>query len=277
MTGTTHHRGTLAWLALAVLAGGAALEAVPLRPEAIEGWARYLAAVDARRAREAGDPSRFLVLDFQLDAAAERRAAVAGDLVVRRTEATDVDGTPVEVPSAMVHHWRGVVFLRGATVPRLMARLENEAPFTGPDVLAARVLARGPDTMTLFLRLQRTRFVTVVYDTEHDIRFAHESPTRASSVSTAVRIAEVADAGRASERELRPGEDRGFLWRLRVYWRYETVPGGVLAECESLSLSRPMPFGLQTIAGPLVASTARESVERTLEEVRRSAEPRNGP
>jgi len=34
------------------------------------------------------------------------------------------------------------------------------------------------------------------------------------------------------------GDDRGFLWRLNAYWRYEQVAGGVIAECESITLSR---------------------------------------
>jgi hypothetical protein len=36
-------------------------------------------------------------------------------------------------------------------------------------------------------------------------------------VSTATKIAELADAGTPAEHELPPGEDRGFLWRLNAY------------------------------------------------------------
>ena len=233
------------------------------------GWNAYVAAVDARRAREDYDGARFLVLDFAPDAALERRDIGAGAIVVRSTAFPGPDGSEPDVPAALIHHWRGAVLLPAVSLARVLATLERDAPPSGPEVLSAAVLARGPGTMTLFLRLQRTRLVTAVYDTEHEIRFAHDGPTRASSVSTATRIVEIADAGTPGEHSLPPGDDRGFLWRLRVYWRYEEVPGGVIAECESLSLSRAIPFGLQTIAGPLVSSTARESVQRTLEETRR--------
>jgi hypothetical protein len=92
--------------------------------------------------------------------------------------------------------------------------------------------------MRIYLRLQRQRFVTVVYNTEHTVTFTRFGNTRAASTSTATRIAEVSDPDTPQERELPLGDDRGFLWRLNAYWRYEEVAGGVIAECESISLSR---------------------------------------
>lgn len=183
-------------------------------------------------------------------------------------EARDAKGDELDVPSALVHHWRGTVFLPGATLDRLMSALENEAPPTGPEVVRSKVLTHTPGAARVFLRLKRTRIVTVVYNTEHDVRFARLGTGRATSTSVATKIAEVADPDLATERELPPGDDRGFLWRLNAYWRYEAVDGGVMAECESISLSRGVPFGLQTITGPIIGSTARESMERTLDSLR---------
>jgi len=248
-------------LVLAV-AGGGLTTSWP-RSESVQGWERYAAAVEARRAGEQRDARRFLALDFLPGAATERRTVMVGNLVVQSMDAR------VDVPSAMVHHWRGAVFLAGATLERLMATLETEAPPTGPEVLNAAVLSRRPRAMRLFLRLQRTKFVTVVYNTEHEVTFARDTAGRASSVSVATKIAEVADANTPSEHELRSGDDSGYLWRLNAYWRYQVVPGGVIAECESLSLSRDVPFGLGYIAGPLIARAARESMTRALEEIRK--------
>ena len=118
------------------------------------------------------------------------------------------------------------------------------------------------------LRLQRQRFVTVVYNTEHTVTFTHFGNTRAASTSTATRIAEVSDPDTPQERELPLGDDRGFLWRLNAYWRYEEVSGGVIAECESISLSRDVPALLRYVVSPVVESTARESMERTLTTLR---------
>ena len=39
------------------------------------------------------------------------------------------------------------------------------------DVLSSRVVSRDGDTQKVFLRLRRTKFVTVVYDTEYDVDY----------------------------------------------------------------------------------------------------------
>ena len=51
---------------------------------------------------------------------------------------------------------------------------------------------------------------------------------------------------------------------MNSYWRYEAVPGGVIVELESLTLSRGLPWGTGTAIRPLIQRVARESIERTL-------------
>ena len=91
----------------------------------------------------------------------------------------------------------------------------------------------------------------MVYDTEHLVRFDFESASRAGSMTALTGVAEVEAPGTQAERLLAPGEDRGFLWRLNAYWRYLAVAGGVIAECESITLSRGIPFGLRTDCPPV--------------------------
>lgn len=87
---------------------------------------------------------------------------------------------------------------------------------------------------------------------------------RAGARSVSTRIAELEDAGTPGEREKPVGHDRGYLWRLNAYWRYEAVDGGVLIECESVSLSRAVPVLLRPFVTGVVEGLARESLERTL-------------
>jgi len=178
---------------------------------------------------------------------------------------TDSEGDDIEMPSAMLHHWRGAVFIPGASLDAMLEELGTGAPGAKQeDVLDSRVLERTPDATRIFLRVQRKKFVTVVYNTEHEVRFERLGPARAASRSTATRIAEVDNANTPDERELVPGQDRGFLWRWNAYWRYEQVPGGVIAECESVSLSRGIPAIFRVLVGRLIRNTAEESMERTL-------------
>jgi hypothetical protein len=238
-------------------------------PEAtLSGWNRYVAAIEARRRGESAGRRPFLLMDAGPGRAADRQTIMAGQLLVKKVDDPVPGQRLVEVQDAMVHHWRGAVLLRGATLERLMNRLETAAPPTSPEVLSSAVLERGPARLKVYLRLQRTKIVTAVFNTIHDVTFNRPGTGRAESRSVATHIAEVGDPGTSRERELAFGEDRGFLWKLNAYWRYVEVPGGVIAECESISLSRAVPFGLGMVAGPIIRSTARESMERTLESLR---------
>ena len=241
-----------------------------LRPATLSGWATYVAATEQRIKGELAGGDRFLALDFGRSPAAGRAAVLGGNLWIASMDTLDARGAELDVPSALVHHWRGAVLLRGARLDEVLAALQTTAPPPdGQDVLQSRVLEQSPGRMRLYLRLQRTKFVTVIYNTEHVVTFARHGANRATSVSTATKIAELESPGTAAERELTPDHDRGFLWKLNAYWRYEQVPAGVIAECESISLSREIPLVARYLVSPLVASTARESMERTLAALKR--------
>ena len=254
----------------AVLAVAGVMAAPPagvtaLKPASEAAWMTYIKVTDSRIATELVAAPRFLALDFGPNPAAARRDVLAGAVVVAPMDAVATNGLGIEVPGAMVHHWRGAVFVPGAKLDGLLKKLQSGE--LGPkqeDVLQSRVIERGPDRMKIYLQVQRKKFVTVVYNTEHDVTFKRFGTNRASSASTATKIVEVDSPGTPAEQEVRPGQDRGFLWRWNAYWRYEQVPGGVIAECESVSLSRTIPSVLRYVVEPLVTSTARESMDRTL-------------
>jgi hypothetical protein len=264
-------------LAAVVVLAEIVVVAAGLKAETLAGWSAYVSATERRRAGELNDPRRFLVMDHQDTAADERGAVLSGAIVVRPMSVVE-GGRPMSVPSGLVHHWRGAVLVKGITVSELMSRIRRATPLSlQEDVLQSSVIARGPDFMKVYLRLQRSKIVTVVYNTEHDVRFARLDDRRAASTSTATKIAEVKHPGTEGERELPLGSDHGFLWGLNAYWRYEAAPGGTIAECESISLSRKIPAVLQYVAGPLIQDAARESMEKTLTALVRAGDPARTP
>lgn len=256
--------------ALTLIAGVAAvpagLAAGGLPPGTIDGWEAYVRATETRIAGELAGGGGFLAMDFLPSARAERAAAIGGQLPVARMTSRGREGRTIEVPDGMVHHWRGAVLVPGASLDQVLDRVMNPpvGDMAQDDVVAARVIERAPGSLRLFLRLRRTQLVTVVYNTEHLVQCTRLGRTRASSRSIATRIAEVADPATPHERERLPGEDRGFLWRLNAYWRYEQVPAGVLVECESVSLSRTLPAFARPAVQPMIDRVARNSMERTL-------------
>ena len=241
----------------------------PIDRKVEQAWLAYVGAADQRIRTEMTSGRAFLGLDLGPSRVADRRDVLQGAIVVREVPPATLNGRTLEVPDAMVHHWRGAILLPGARLDSLIKRLKIEAPRPdNQDVLASSILEHRGDTVRVAIKVQRIRFVRVVYNTEHTVAFERHDAARASTRITATKIAEVADPGTPSEREVAAGHDRGFLWRWHSYWRYEQTAEGVIAECESISLSRPVPWGLGFMVGRLIDSTARQSMERALVGVR---------
>ncbi len=253
-------------LAVVLVAARASVGAAVPTPESVAGWTSYVAATESRLALERRDPGKFLAIDFEKDAAPQRARVLAGAVLVEEVPPATDNGRPIDVPSALVHDWRGTIFIPGVSLDRLLLGLQSAVP-RQEDVLQSSILERTPDHLIVFLKVRRSKVVTVVYDTEHRVRFERLTAARAASESTATKIAEVADANTPREHELASDDDHGYLWRWNAYWRYEQVPGGVMAECESVSLSRRLPAML-FFQRSIVSGTAVESMERTLRAVK---------
>jgi hypothetical protein len=248
-----------------LLGSTAGLAAAHLCPESVVAWKRYVSATEDRIAGEIKSSRGFLALDFAPGAAAARRSVLAGEVVIEPMETTGVGGESIHMPSAMVHHWRGAILIPRTTVSGLVAGLEQSPPPPGQGgVLESKLLERRPGWMRVSLRLQRKEIVTAVYNTEHVVVFSRESDQRATSTSISTKIAEIDAISTPQEHELPPGDDRGFLWRLNTYWRYEQAANGVIAECESITLSRDIPSIVRFAVRPFVERTARESMTGAL-------------
>ena len=125
-----------------------------------------------------------------------------------------------------------------------------------------------PRQLKLYLKLQRSKIVTVIYNTEHLVRYQRHGDAQAFSSSIATKISEIERLNDTTEREKPEGHDRGFLWRMNSYWRYQQVPGGVIVECESMTLSRSIPSFLEFMVRPIINKVARESMHRTLQSMK---------
>ena len=255
-------------LAAAILGGiGTVGEAAELQPQTVAAWERYVEATERRIAAELDDPERFLVQDFRDGTAAARREILSDQVRVDKLETRDAAGERIRVPKGAIHHWLGSALVPGVTLEEVLHALiyavEPEA--LQDDVIESRVLDRpGDDRLELFLKLRRKQVVTVHFNTEHSAAYTRRRPGMASSRTVATRIAELDGAGTPDEREKPVGRDRGFLWRLNTYWRYEQVDEGVIFEIESLSLSRGIPRLLRWMVSPLINRTARDVLTQTL-------------
>jgi len=237
-----------------------------------ELFAKYVATVEARRAREITNNEPFLDIERQPAAQlAQTMAALKrGEVIVTRGAAYDGSSNEIPIDGGLVNHWRGTVFVPKVKLDALLKVLQE--PQTDKhkqeDVLSSRVVSRDGDSQKVYLRLRRTKFVTVVYDTEYDVDYQRLTPDRALSNSISTKVVEIENAGTPRERALPEGNDHGYMWKLNSYWRYKQVDDGVLVEIESLTLSRELPAIIGPLIRPIVTSTARESMTRTLASVR---------
>jgi hypothetical protein len=228
----------------------------------LAGWSRYIAQVAGRIEREVRE-GPFLAIDAA-DRSDERRRVAAGAIVTADLEARDAQGREIDVPGGLVHDWRGDVFIPGATIDRILDRLQHLAPPAPPtEVRSSRIVEAGPGWNRIALILERRKVITVVYATEHLVTFRRLRPDRALVTSIARRITELDDS-RPGQQAAVAKEDHGFLWRWNAYWRFAQTPDGVNAECESISLSRDVPAIVRFLARPIIRDTARESMTSAL-------------
>ena len=243
-----------------------------LEPRTAAAFTKYAEAVEAERAQAIHSGGPFL--QFERRSAADQASIIGmlrrGEVLVEHAApARDAAANEIPVAGGLINHWRGTMFIPGVTLDRVLAVLQDpHLDHRQEDVLAARIVPRDANTQKLYLRVRRTRFVTAVYDTEYDVEYRRLAAGRAMSNSISTRVVEIENAGTPEERALPEGNDRGFMWRLNSYWRYKQEGGGVLVEVESLTLSRDLPAVVGRLIRPIVNSTARESITRTLTSMR---------
>lgn len=236
-------------------------------PAAVSGFNDYVGKVESRLATQHRSTDGFRIAVGTGAQTNERLRH--GELVLEQL-------TPENpgLPGALLHHWRGTAFVRGATAAdfeRLMKNFGDYPRRFAPQVVQARILSprdrRTPDHFTAMMRVRQHHVITVVMDTAYDIQYGSLDAQHGYSVSRSTRISEIGLAGTPQEHALSDTEEHGFLWRMNTYWSYEERDGGLYMQVESISLTRAIPTGLGWAVRPYVESVPRESLEFTLRAV----------
>jgi hypothetical protein len=260
---------------------GPAPEPAKLHANTLDAFQRHVRLTEARNADELKRGTNLLWID-ELPAAERAEAYAAlkrGEVQMKKLEMRDAPvngqgpGKAIACPSGLIHHWAGVVFIPGAKLDDVLGMLEDYDKhyiYFAPDVERSKIESRNGDHFRVLLRFRRHKVITVVLNTEHEIEYFHDGPDRAHSRSSAVRIAEVENAGKKDEREKPPGEDGGFLWGMETWWRFEERDGGVYVQSEVVSLTRDIPVMLRWLIEPFVTSIPRETLTATLVAARKA-------
>ena len=261
----------LVWLACP-LALVSAVYAATLEPETAAAFQRYVKLTEQRILGEVDSRDRFLWIDTlpQERRTELQRGLQQGGVVIDRLRTRDGSAS-IDAPDGLIHHWVSVVFVPKTTVAQavaLMQDYERHPTYFAPAVAGAKVLAHEKDRFKVALRFQVKKVITVTMDTENEAEFFHPATDRAHSRIRSTRVTEISDAGTTKERPKPAGDENGFMWNLNTYWRFLERDGGTYIQCESLTLSRDVPFALAWIIRPIVTQMPRESLMFTMGQAR---------
>jgi hypothetical protein len=260
-------RGMAVFLA-AILLFALPLSAADLQAQAAQNYARYIALTQAQVDAELAQSGSYLRVERLPDA--RRAEALAqlrsGGVVIEKLETLD-DGKAIVVPGGLIHHWIGTAFVPGATLAQTLAFMEDydhKVEYFKPDIVRSKILQHEGDDYFVLLRFFQKKIITTVIDTDQQVHYHVVDKTHAWSRSSATRVQEVDNPGKSDERLEPEGHDRGFVWKLNTFWRFEERDGGTYLECQAISLSRDIPTGLGWMVGSFVSSVPRESLTFTL-------------
>jgi hypothetical protein len=242
---------------------------VDLKPATVEAFERYVKATEARIDKELSHPETFLYIDTLPEPrrAAARARLKRGEIYMERLKTLDASGREMKAPDALIHHWVGAVFVPGASLRQTLELVEDydrHQDIYKPEVVRSKLVQRIGNDFKIYYRLRKKKVLTLTYNTEHDVHYFPVDATHCHSRSYTTRIAEVEDADTPQEREKPVGHDRGFLWRLYSYWRFEEREGGTYLECESVSLTRDIPLVVSWLVKPFVTDIPKESLQMTM-------------
>jgi hypothetical protein len=275
VTRRSRGRRPLEWAAAVAIIAGAWVvspSARDLKPKTLAAFDRYVQLTEARMGREIRGESPFLWLDRH--APAERTSIAGrlarGEVVSARLETRDGSRT-IDVEGGLIHHWIGVVLLPGVALDRAERFVQDygqyPARFT-PLIQRARILGRTDDRFEVAMRTWAKKVLTVVLDADYVVDYRRIAPSRLYTKSVATNIFQVDHAGAPGETRTPADATSGLLWRLSTYCWFEERAEGTYEQCESISLTRDVPFGLGWMIKPFITGIPRETLEFTLTHVR---------
>ena len=138
-------------------------------------------------------------------------------------------------------------------------------------VLRASILQHTGNEFVVHMRTSMEKVITVVMDADYRIAYRAIGTSKLYTKSVAVNVFEVKSPGEKDESRIEGDKSGGFLWRLNTYCSFEEIQAGTVEQCESVSLTRGIPWAFGFLVGPFVNSIPRETLAFTLGRVREEA------
>ncbi len=180
----------------------------------------------------------------------------------------------VTLPGGLIQDWIGAVFVPNTTLKETLGVVEDyprHAQIYKPDVTEIKVLSHKGNDFTIRTRVIKSKFfISDVLDIDNQIHFVALDSKRVYSRSASQRVVEISNAGKQNESEMPVGHDRGLMWRINGYWFFEESDGGVFITCESITLTREIPFLMAKLLSSIVHELPAEALRTSLEQTRKA-------
>lgn len=252
-----------------------------LKSSTAQAFQEYVQTRETHIQSEVSDPERFLQIDELPDT---QKAAVisrlrSGEVLIQPMRMNGRE-SPIEIPGGLVHHWWAIAFVPGAKVGQVLQLSQDYPRYADlykPDVQYAKVLNHDGHHFDVDYRFYQHTIVSVVYNAEFEVDYFMPENSKNYIQAHSIRIAEVQNPGKPSEREFPVGKDHGYMWRLNLYSRYVERDGGVYVQVEFLALSRTVPAVFAWLVNPYMRSIPRDYLRRYLDETRAAvSDPQSG-
>ena len=239
-----------------------------LKPETIEAFDRYIAATEARlESRLHGE--HFLWFDESPEL---RQRLLGGAVVTQPGQGSGI----IAVKNGLIQDQDGAVFVPHTTLKNVLATVQDydrHNEVYKPDIISVKLQSRNGNDFLVHSRVVKAKFfMSDVLDIDNEIHFVPLDARRVFSRAASKRVAEVSNPGKLNEHELPVGQDRGLLWRINGYWSFEEADGGVYITCESITLTRDIPFLMTKLLSPLIHELPAEALRTSLEQTRKGVE-----
>lgn len=254
---------------LLCLLGAARSEAAELKEKTLRAWEAYAQTAKVAMQERAAGRRPFLWVDESPDLLQRVRS---GEFVVSKRDHS-------EVPSGLIHHWVGAMFLPGVTLDEVNAVFsdyDHYPDFYRPRIVKVKVLEQADDYQKVtMLMVERAFGVTGAVEADDEIHIIKLDPHRVYSLTNATRVQEIVNYGQPGERLPSENEGPGYFWRSVSMNRIEQRDGGVYIEMETISLSRGIPIQFRWLITPLTQHLPRTIMLETLKETRNAVIERN--
>ena len=240
-------------------------EPTTVTSKTLQAWNESIQQTRNELAEESCATDRFLLIDRQPNKVAKIQS---GEILAFHGP----HGGLLPIPSGLIHHWIGTVFIPNASAAntvRVLQDYDSYAEIYKPAVTRSKLLTRKSDEFTYRLQFAEKGFgLKAGLLGDFRSKYYRLNSTTGYTITESTSLSELANPGTPDERIVPLAASRGYVEGVFTIVRYREATGGLYVEIETLTLSRDIPASVRWMVSPLVQRFSRQVMTGTLDHFR---------